>query len=164
MTLLLIIACMDSSLHRITEYPTEEEAFDTGESPPEEGTAPCAVATFTWRAPLAGWLHVEGEIQSADGEVLVPWSSWSDPLYDSTVEAEFEVCEGAAFRGTGIADLEGDGVDDAWTCTLQATGDFAMTGEVEFRVDGRAADLALVPDPTSDGCGVLATFPQTELE
>jgi hypothetical protein len=119
----------------------------------------CPVFTMTWRSPLAGRLHIEGELQGPGGELLAPWQRWGEPVDGVEVAISLEVCDAAAFRGEGVADLDLDGQADSWACTRQADGSHALTGEVTFDLDGVPLEVHIAPDPSSDGCGVLAWFP-----
>jgi hypothetical protein len=134
--------------------PDTAEPADTGAPPPD-----CPTFGFVWRAPLAGALHIEGEVQAADGGVVLDWDRLTDSVVGNEVRLEMEVCTGAAFRGEGIADVDGDGLPDAWSCTRQADGSFSLTGDVRFSWDGASLSTQVVSDPTSDGCGVFAAFP-----
>lgn len=146
---LLLAACSDQGL--VPAASVQDE--------PVQVEPACPVFTMTWWSPVAGRLHIEGELQGPGGELLVSWQRWGEPVDGVEVASEIEVCDAAAFRGEGVADLDLDGQGDAWACTLQADGSHALTGEVDFDLDGEPLEVHIAPDPTSAGCGVLALFP-----
>lgn len=147
--LVVVVGCSDTGLSPVgaasAEFPAPAEA---------EGSD-CGVFAFCWDAPLQGELRIEGEFSNAEGVVVLPWSlaeeQWSDGW---TVCAEYPVCgDEAYFRGEGIANVDADDGDDAWSCTLTDDG-FAFTGEVYFWLGEEELLPETVADPSSAGCGV----------
>ncbi len=107
---------------------------DTGGPLPGGGTF-----RFTWRAPVSGVLHIEGEFQGGTDDTPTDRQTWT-PIGDGAeVTLEREVCADA-FHGEGVLDVDGDGSPNGGSCTRQRDGTsrqrdgtFALTGAVRTR-------------------------------
>ncbi len=166
--LALALGCSDHSLVGLDKFAEDTAALDsadpdtgdTGDVPdehePEE--TDCHRFVFTWVAPVVADLHIEGELQGADGGVVLPWQRLTGVVHGSEVSLEMKVCGATAFRGEAVADLNQDGIGDTWSCLRTSDGSFALAGSLSASLDGIALTPRPIADPTSLGCGLLIPF------
>lgn len=139
---------------------TGETRHDTEEPGEDTAAPPCHAFTFRWTPPLSGALSIQGEFSAVDGAVTVPWQTWPSAMNETTIWSTWSLCDPIYlhFRGEGILDLDGDSDGDCWSCTRQRDGSFAVTGTVEFTLDGQPLPVETAPDPESAGCGVATSY------
>ena len=159
--LLVLAACSEAGLTPLGEVEPIADtgsAADTGTDTVEQldtAVATCATLTIEWTPPVGGDLVLSGEFRTANGAVSVSWTDWERATGPHVAHTWDGLCGAFAFRGSGSADMDGDGVNDSWTCVNQADDRDVLIGDLTATLDGVSLPIAMSPNVDNEGCGFL---------